>query len=86
MEIVEPKGAMYVFPSIKKYGLKGEEFAIRLLEEENVAVVPGDAFGDEFEDYIRCSYATSIEDIKESVVRIGRFVKRLEQEKEFLKK
>ena len=52
MEIVEPKGAMYVFPSIKKYGLKGEEFAIRLLEEENVAVVPGDAFGDEFEDYI----------------------------------
>jgi aminotransferase len=86
MEIVEPKGAMYVFPSIKKYGLKGEEFAIRLLEEENVAVVPGDAFGEEFEDYIRCSYATSIEDIKESVIRIGRFVKRLEQEKEFLKK
>jgi len=86
MEIVEPKGALYVFPSIEKYGLSGEEFAIRLLEEENVAVVPGDAFGEGFEKYIRCSYATSIEQIKESIVRIGRFVKRLEEEKKFLEK
>ena len=86
MEIVEPKGALYVFPSIEKYGLSGEEFAIRLLEEENVAVVPGDAFGGGFEKYIRCSYATSIEQIKESIVRIGRFVKRLEEEKKFLEK
>lgn len=84
MEIVEPKGALYVFPSIAKYGLSGEEFAIRLLEEENVAVVPGDAFGEGFEGYIRCSYATSIEDIKESIVRVGRFVKRLEEEKKYL--
>ena len=86
MEIVEPKGALYVFPSIEKYGLTGEEFAIRLLEEENVAVVPGAAFGAEFEYYIRCSYATSIEAIKESIVRVGRFVKRLEAEKAYLKK
>lgn len=86
MEIVEPKGALYVFPSIEKYGITGEEFAIRLLEEENVAVVPGAAFGAEFEYYIRCSYATSIEQIKESIVRVGRFVKRLEAEKEYLKK
>lgn len=86
MEIVEPKGALYVFPSIEKYGITGEEFAIRLLEEENVAVVPGAAFGAEFEYYIRCSYATSIEEIKESIVRVGRFVKRLEAEKEYLKK
>ena len=86
MEIVEPKGALYVFPSIEKYGLSGEEFAIRLLEEENVAVVPGDAFGEGVEKYIRCSYATSIEQIKESIVRIGRFVKRLEEEKKFLEK
>lgn len=80
MDIVEPKGALYVFPSVAKYGLGGEEFAVRLLEEENVAVVPGAAFGEEFESYIRCSYATSIEEIKESLVRIARFVKKLEEE------
>jgi len=86
MEIVEPKGALYVFPKVSNYGLNGEEFAIRLLEEENVAVVPGGAFGEGFENYIRCSYATSIEEIKESVVRIKRFVERLKEEKEYLEK
>jgi aminotransferase len=77
LEVIEPMGAMYIFPSIKKFGLTGEEFAIRLLEEENVAVVPGSAFGEGFEYYIRCSYATGIEEIKESIKRIGNFVKKL---------
>jgi aminotransferase len=81
MEIVEPKGALYVFPKVSVFGVNGEEFAIRLLDEENVAVVPGGSFGEGFENYIRCSYATSIEEIKESIVRIGRFVERLKQEK-----
>lgn len=78
MDIVEPKGALYVFPNVSKYGLSGEEFAIKLLEEENVAVVPGEAFGEGFEGYIRCSYATGIEDLKEALERMGRFIKRLE--------
>lgn len=72
--VFEPKGAMYVFPNISKTGLTAEEFAVKLLEEKNVAVVPGDAFGKEYKDYIRCSYATSIEDIKEALKRIDEFV------------
>lgn len=73
-DVFEPKGAMYVFPNISKTGLTSEEFAVKLLEEKNVAVVPGSAFGEGFSDYIRCSYATSIEDIKEALKRIGEFV------------
>ena len=74
----EPQGAFYVFPSIKKFGMTSEEFALRLLEEEKVAVVPGDAFGACGEGYLRISYAYSLEDLKHALERIERFVKRLE--------
>ena len=74
----EPQGAFYVFPSIKKFGMTSQEFALRLLEEEKVAVVPGDAFGACGEGYLRISYAYSLEDLKRALERIERFVKRLE--------
>jgi len=72
----EPKGAFYAFPSIKATGLSSEEFAEKLLIEEKVAVIPGSAFGDCGEGYIRCCYATSLADIEEALTRMGRFVKR----------
>ncbi len=72
----EPYGAFYVFPCIKKTGMTSEEFCNRLLEEEKVAVVPGTAFGDCGEGFVRCSYAYSIESIEEALKRIGRFVKK----------
>ncbi len=72
----EPYGAFYVFPCIKKTGMTSEDFCTRLLEEEKVAVVPGTAFGDCGEGFIRCSYAYSIESIEEALKRIGRFVKK----------
>jgi aminotransferase len=72
----EPKGAFYAFPSIKSTGLSSEEFAEKLIREEKVAVVPGTAFGRCGEGYIRCCYATSMEDIEEALKRMGRFVKR----------
>ncbi|MBA7599087.1 putative N-acetyl-LL-diaminopimelate aminotransferase [subsurface metagenome] len=70
----EPKGAFYAFPSIKSTGLTSEEFAEKLLMEEKVAVVPGDAFGQCGEGYVRCCYATSMADIEEALNRMGRFV------------
>jgi aminotransferase len=72
----EPKGAFYAFPSIKATGLSSEEFAEKLLIEEKVAVVPGTAFGRCGEGYVRCCYATSMDDIEEALKRMGRFVKR----------
>ncbi len=72
----EPYGAFYVFPCIKKTGMTSEEFCNRLLEEEKVAVVPGTAFGDCGEGFIRCSYAYSVENIEEALRRISRFVKK----------
>jgi aminotransferase len=72
----EPKGAFYAFPSIKGTGLSSEEFAEKLLIEEKVATVPGSAFGQGGEGYIRCCYATSLADIEEALARMGRFVKR----------
>jgi aminotransferase len=72
----EPKGAFYAFPSIKGTGLTSEEFAEKLLLEEKVAVVPGDAFGRCGEGYVRCCYATSLADIEEALSRMGRFVGR----------
>ena len=72
----EPKGAFYAFPSIKGTGLSSEEFAERLIREEKVAVVPGDAFGKCGEGYVRCCYATSLGDIEEALSRMGRFVKK----------
>jgi len=70
----EPKGAFYAFPSIKATGLSSEEFAEKLLIEEKVAVIPGSAFGEYGEGYIRCCYATSLADIEEALTRMGRFV------------
>ena len=70
----EPKGAFYAFPSIKRTGMPSEEFAERLLTEEKVAVVPGSAFGQHGEGYVRCCYATSLADIEEALARMKRFV------------
>jgi aminotransferase len=72
----EPKGAFYAFPSIKSTGMSSEEFAEKLLIEEKVAAVPGTAFGQCGEGYIRCCYATSMAEIEEALARMGRFVAR----------
>lgn len=77
LKCFEPGGAFYVFPSIAETGLTSEEFSERLLREEKVAAVPGTAFGASGEGHIRCSYATSVENLKEAMVRIGRFVRRV---------
>jgi len=74
----EPKGAFYIFPCIEKYGLTSDEFAEKLLKEERVAVVPGTAFGACGEGFLRISYAYSLEDLKKALVRLKRFIKRLE--------
>ena len=79
LDCFEPYGAFYVFPSIKKFGLTSEEFATRLLEEEKVAVVPGTAFGDCGEGFLRISYAYSLDDLKLALGRVRKFVERLEQ-------
>lgn len=71
----EPQGAFYCFPSIKGTGLSSEEFATQLLYEQKVAVVPGDAFGKNGEGYIRCCYATSLQDIEEAITRIANFIR-----------
>ena len=80
LECFEPYGAFYVFPSIKKFGMSSDEFATRLLREEKVAVVPGTAFGDCGEGYLRLSYAYSLESLKVALDRIRNFVERLEKE------
>ncbi len=72
-----PKGAFYVFPCIASTGLSSQEFCTRLLQEKEVAVVPGDAFGASGEGYIRISYAYSVEHLTEAIKRIGAFVKGL---------
>lgn len=72
-----PYGAFYVFPNIKKFGLSSDEFATRLLKEEKVVVVPGTAFGDCGEGFLRISYAYSIDDLKKALERIEKFIKRL---------
>jgi aminotransferase len=72
----EPKGAFYAFPSIKITGMTSEEFAEKLLMEEKVAVIPGSAFGQCGEGYIRCCYATSLPEIEEALKRMGRFVQK----------
>ncbi|MEY2906252.1 MAG: hypothetical protein RLZZ408_723 [Verrucomicrobiota bacterium] len=71
-----PKGAFYVFPDIRSTGLTSREFALKLLETKNVAVVPGTAFGSCGEGYVRCSYATAMDQIKIAVERIADFVRR----------
>ena len=77
LECFEPFGAFYIFPSIKEFGMTSEEFAMRFLEEEKVAVVPGSAFGESGEGFLRVSYAYSLEDLKEAIGRLGRFIERL---------
>lgn len=77
LEIVIPKGAFYVFPSIKKYNMSSEEFALRLLHEEKVACVPGTAFGNGGEGYLRLSYCYSDEELNESLNRLEKFIKKL---------
>jgi aminotransferase len=73
----EPRGAFYAFPRIARTGLDDETFATRLLEEEQVAVVPGSAFGPGGEGFVRCSYATAYEKIEQALERIGRFIGKL---------
>lgn len=73
----EPYGAFYVFPCIKEFGMSSDEFATRLLEEEHVAVVPGTAFGECGEGYLRISYAYSLEDLKAALGRLNHFIERL---------
>ena len=77
----EPRGAFYIFPCIKEFGLSSEEFANRLLEEEKVAIVPGTAFGDSGEGFLRRSYAYSIDNLRKALTRLSRFVTRLREKK-----
>ena len=82
LECFEPYGAFYMFPSIRKFGLTSEEFANRLLQEEKIAVVPGTAFGECGEGFLRISYAYSLENLKIALERVRRFVERLEKEQQ----
>lgn len=79
LDCFEPYGAFYVFPSIWKFGLSSEEFAEKLLKEEKVAVVPGNAFGASGEGFIRISYAYSLDNLKKAMERMERFIKSLEK-------
>lgn len=81
LKCFEPYGAFYVFPCIKEFGMTSEEFAERLLKEEKVAVVPGTAFGDCGEGFLRISYAYSLENLKIAMEKIAAFVARLREEK-----
>ena len=78
MDCFEPYGAFYMFPCIKRFGMTSDEFANRLLREEKIAIVPGTAFGDSGEGYLRVSYAYSLEDLKKAIGRIRRFVDKLD--------
>lgn len=82
LDCFEPYGAFYVFPCIKEFGMTSEEFATRFLEEEKVAVVPGTAFGDCGEGFLRISYAYSLENLKVAIGRLEHFVTKLRAEKE----
>ena len=77
LECFEPFGAFYVFPCIKEFGMTSEEFATKFLEEERVAAVPGSAFGDSGEGFLRISYAYSLDNLKIAMERLKQFVKNL---------
>ena len=81
LQCFEPFGAFYVFPCIKEFGLTSEEFATRFLKEEKVALVPGTAFGECGEGYLRISYAYSLDNLKIALSRLERFVKKLREER-----
>ena len=73
----EPRGAFYIFPDIRKYGMTSEEFCLDLMHKEKLVVVPGTAFGSSGEGFIRISYAYSLEALKEAIVRLERYLKRI---------
>ena len=77
LKTFEPRGAFYVFPSVENTGLTGERFAEGLLKSKKVAVVPGSAFGSGGKNFIRCSYATSLADLKTATERIKEFLKEI---------
>lgn len=77
LECFEPFGAFYMFPCVKQFGMTSDEFASKLLHEEKLAVVPGNAFGDSGEGFLRISYAYSLEKLKVAMGRLGRFVEKL---------
>jgi aminotransferase len=79
IDCFEPYGAFYVFPNIKQFGLSSDDFAMQLLEKERLAVVPGTAFGDCGEGFIRISYAYSLEDLKKALERLKHFIDGLER-------
>ena len=79
LECHSPGGAFYVFPDISKYGLSSKEFALRLLEEEDVAAVPGDAFGEGGEGFLRCCYATAFDQLELAMDKMEAFVGRLQK-------
>ena len=81
LQCFEPRGAFYMFPCIKEFGMTSEKFANRFLQEEKVAVVPGTAFGDCGEGFLRVSYAYSIEELKVALERMKRFIERLRQQR-----
>lgn len=76
LDCFEPRGAFYAFPSIRRSGMSGDDFAMKLLEEEEVAMVPGDAFGPSGAGYLRASYATAYEKIEEALNRLESFMRR----------
>ena len=77
----EPKGVFYMFPCIKEFGMSSDEFATTLLKQEELAVVPGSAFGDCGEGFLRISYAYSIDELREAMDRMGRFIRGLREGK-----
>lgn len=80
LQCFEPFGAFYTFPSIREFGMSSDDFAMRFLREEKVAVVPGTAFGDCGEGFLRISYAYSLDSLKEAIGRLERFILRLRRE------
>lgn len=81
LQCFEPRGAFYAFPCIKEFGMTSDEFAMKFLEEEKVAVVPGTAFGACGEGFLRISYAYSVEELQEALGRMKRFVEKLRKNK-----
>ena len=81
VECFEPFGAFYVFPCIKQFGMTSDEFATELLKSKKVCVVPGTAFGDCGEGFLRISYAYSLENLKIALDRMEEFVKELQEKR-----
>lgn len=77
LEVNEPKGAFYVFPSIKKFNMSSEEFCLKLLNEEKIACVPGSSFGIGGEGYIRISYCYSMEELKKALLGLKKFINKI---------